>query len=405
MTQAVLDNQASTEPDAENPVFLREITLRNFLSFGPDTPPIELRSLNVLIGANGSGKSNLIEAIAFLRAAPTEFQAVTRQGGGVTEWVWKGSPNADASISAVMNGPDIGQRIAHNIGFRAEDRVFQLAAETIEVHPYSEEDIAKHFAAANKHSSYKFTGEGFRHSSMKGQLDPNASMLALFRDPERYPALTYLVEQYSKIRIYRDWQFGRKSVLRTAQQADLRTETLEEDYSNLALFLNRLRRYPETKKTVLKYLRDLYDGVDDFDVSVIGGSVQIFLTEGDFTIPASRLSDGTLRYLSLIAILCDPTPPPLLCIEEPEMGLHTDLLPKIANLLRDAAERTQLIVTTHSDMLIDALTKYPEVVMVCEKHNHQTEIKRLDADDLAVWLKDYSLGNLWTSGHLGGTRW
>src|SRR5205085_8350333 len=126
-----------------------------------------------------------------------------------------------------------------------------------------------------------------------------------------------------------------------------------------------------------------------------GGSVQIFFHEGDYSIPATRLSDGTLRYLCLLAILQDPEPPPLICIEEPELGLHPDILPKLADLLRDASERTQLIVTTHSDILVDALTETPEVIKVCEKHGGQTVIQGLDSENLSEWLQKYRLGELW----------
>lgn len=133
--------------------------------------------------------------------------------------------------------------------------------------------------------------------------------------------------------------------------------------------------------------------------------MEVFLTEGDFVIPAGRLSDGTLRYLCLLAILCDPTPPPLICIEEPELGLHPDMLPKLADLLREASGRTQLVVTTHSDVLVDAMTESPESVVVIEKHGGETTMNRLKADDLKVWLDKYRLGQLWTRGQIGGTRW
>ena len=109
--------------------------------------------------------------------------------------------------------------------------------------------------------------------------------------------------------------------------------------------------------------------------------------------------------MCLLAILCHPTPPPLICIEEPELGLHPDLLPKMADLLVAASERCQLIVTTHSDILVDALTETPDSIVVCEKHNGRTTMERLKPDDLAVWLEKYRLGELWTSGQLGGTRW
>jgi predicted ATPase len=82
----------------------------------------------------------------------------------------------------------------------------------------------------------------------------------------------------------------------------MRNDRLEEDFSNLGLFLNRLRRTPKAKSTILEGLRDLYEDFSDFDVSVEGGTVQVFFTEGDFTIPATRLSDGTLRYIA-----CSPS--------------------------------------------------------------------------------------------------
>jgi predicted ATPase len=95
----------------------------------------------------------------------------------------------------------------------------------------------------------------------------------------------------------------------------MRNDRLEEDFSNLGLFLSRLRKTPKAKKAILDGLANLYDGLTDFDSFVEGGSVQVVFTEGDFSIPATRLSDGTLRYLCLLAILCDPPPPPpLICI-------------------------------------------------------------------------------------------
>ena len=182
-------------------------------------------------------------------------------------------------------------------------------------------------------------------------IDSDQSILAQRRDPDTYPEISYLADAYDNIKIYREWYFGRNAVFREPQKADMRNDRLEEDFSNLGLFLNRLRRVPKAKNMILEALRDLYEGFDDFDVSIEGGAVQVFFTEGDFTIPATRLSDGTLRYLCLLAILCDPTPPPLICIEEPELGLHPDIIPKVADLLNAASERTQLIVTTHSDIL------------------------------------------------------
>jgi predicted ATPase len=95
----------------------------------------------------------------------------------------------------------------------------------------------------------------------------------------------------------------------------------------------------------------------------------------------------------------------LVCLEEPELGLHPDLIGKLADLLIDASHRMQLIVTTHSDILVDGLTKVPEAVVVCEKHGGSTTMTRRTSGDLAIWLKDYGLGQLWLRGEIGGNRW
>jgi predicted ATPase len=237
-------------------------------------------------------------------------------------------------------------------------------------------------------------------------ITSDRSILAQRRDPDSYPELAWLASHYERIRIYREWQFGRNATFRAPQRADQPNDVLAEDFSNLGLFLNRLKtRHPTAARAILDGLTDLYDGLTEFTVLVEGGTVQVFFMEGAFAIPATRLSDGTLRYLCLLAILCDPSPPPLICIEEPELGLHPDVLPKLADHLLAASRRTQLIVTTHSDVLVDALSEQPESVVVCEKQDGATTLERLNREGLQVWLEKYRLGDLWISGELGGTRW
>ena len=108
----------------------------------------------------------------------------------------------------------------------------------------------------------------------------------------------------------------------------------------------------------------------------------------------------------MLAVLLDPTPPPLVCIEEPEIGLHPDAIRMIGELLVEASERMQLIVTTHSPALVDALTAKPESVIVCERDfDGFTQLRRLQKADLDEWLERYSLGELWRKGEIGGNRW
>ena len=384
---------------------LRQLHLKNLLSYGPESEPLALGALNVLIGPNGSGKSNLLEAIALLRAAPGDMRAVVRKGGGVSEWIWKGEKQAVAVIDAVVRNPYGTQPLRHVVEFSARQQSFHLDDETIENERPYEGQTQPYFYYRYQQGRPVISMMNDERRLTRESVTPDISILAQRRDPESYPVITYLATVYEQIRLYREWAFGRNTVFREPQLADMRSDRLEEDFSNLGLFLNRLRRNPKAKRAILTALGDLYEGLSDFDVSVEGGTVQVFFTEGDFTIPATRLSDGTLRYLCLLAILCDPEPPPLIGIEEPELGLHPDILPKLADLLLAASERTQLIVTTHSDILVDALTEHPECVIVCEKHQGQTTARHLDAEELQPWLEQYRLGDLWTRGQLGGTRW
>ncbi len=385
---------------------LHQIHLKNLLSYGPESKPLTLGALNLLIGPNGSGKSNLLEAIALLRAAPGDMRAVVRRGGGVSEWIWKGNKQAVATIDAVVRNSRPGtQPLRHLVEFSARQQSYYLDDETIENEQPDSGHTQPNFYYRYQQGKPVILSSKKERRLTRESVASDVSILAQRRDPDNYPEITYLADVYEQIRLYREWSFGRNTVFREPQLTDMRSDRLEEDFSNLGLFLNRLRRNPKAKRAILNALGDLYEGLSDFDVSVEGGTVQVVFTEGDFIIPATRLSDGTLRYLCLIAILCDPEPPPLIGIEEPELGLHPDILPKLADLLLAASERTQLIVTTHSDILVDALTEHPETIVVCEKHRGHTVTRRLNGEELAPWLQDYRLGDLWTRGQLGGTRW
>ena len=394
-------------PHDTDPRLIRKLRPQSFLSFGPDFPGIELRALNVLIGANGSGKSNLIEAISLMRAAPKDWREVTRKGGGVSEWIWKGERNGTASVEVIVRPKRGAQALRHTMAFLPINQTFALDDERVENEtPYAgQEQPYFYYRYQNGDAVLNTLGNGVRRLS-RDSIEPDRSILAQRRDPDTYPEVAWLASSYENVRIYREWAFGRAAVFREPQKADMRNDVLEEDFSNLGLFLNRLKtKFPAAKRAILAGLKDLYDGIHDFDVLIEGSTVQVFFTEGDFSIPATRLSDGTLRFLCLLAILCDPEPPPLICIEEPELGLHPDILPTVADLLKAASERTQLIVTTHSDILVDAMTETPECVVVCEKHDGKTEMSRLLSADLAVWLEQYRLGALWIKGQLGGKRW
>lgn len=388
-------------------MLIHAIKLNNFLSFGDRSEPVSLNALNVIIGPNGSGKSNLLESIELLRSAPEQLLKPIREGGGVRDWLWKGVKGTPTASLDVLVGNPLGpQNLRYVLSFTAVSQRFEIVDEKIEnekpvdkKHP--EPYFYYHFNSGRPTLNVKGDARALRQED----VDMEKSILSQRRDPDQYPEITYLAQKFGNIKLYREWGFGRYTVPRLPQKADLPNDVLEPDASNLGLVLNRLRREPSVKNRLLKALRALYDGIDDYDVHIEGGTVQVFFQEGRFTVPATRLSDGTLRYLCLLAILCHPSPPPLVCIEEPELGLHPDVLPTVADLMKEAAERCQLIVTTHSDVLVDAMTDQPESVIVAEKTDEGTTLTRLNAEKLRPWLDKYRLGQLWTRGEIGGTRW
>lgn len=402
------------------PPVLKSVQLTNLLSFGDRSEPFELGSLNVLIGPNGSGKSNFVEAVGLLRGAPRQLSVPVREGGGVHDWLWKGAPRTPkARIEVVVDYPQGDEHwgsnlLRYRLEFTEVGQRLEVMDERIEnaVTPPGYEKPFFYFGYQNGRPMLSAgpnsdpTGGRYRELRRE-ELDPQQSVLSQRKDPHHYPEITYVGNLFESFQLYREWSFGRYTAPRVPQPADLPNEFLIEDARNLGLVLNRLRKDVTANRQLLEYLRKLYDQAEDIHVNIESGTVQVFLRETNYTatIPATRLSDGTLRWLSLLAILLDPSPAPLVCVEEPELGLHPDMMPTVATLLRDASERMQLIVTTHSDALVDALNDSPEAIVVCEKENGSTTLKRLNRQDLAEWLERYTLGQLWRSGELGGNRW
>lgn len=388
---------------------LTRIKTNNLLSFGPEGIDLELPALTVLIGPNGSGKSNLLEMVGLLRAAPMDLAQPIRTGGGIHNWIWRGSNDlfATAVLEATLAVPGLQGDTTHMIEFMSMRPGFAVSEEKILSSEFIsfKADIRRVWERSGPTAIHKNLTNGTEESSEDRKVASDKSILSEVKDSTRFPELWVISNFYEAISLYRRWEFGPNAAIRQPQLIDVKPSPLLEDFSNLGMFLNRIRQHPRAKTELFEKLGDIYSGVRDFELNIEGGTVQVFFTEGEFSIPATRLSDGSLRYLCLLAILLDPDPPPLICIEEPELGFHPDLVPKLADLLVDASNRCQLIVTTHSDALVDALSDRPESVVVCDKHDGQTTMSRLDRSDLSVWLEKYRLGELWTMGELGGVRW
>lgn len=401
---------------------LKAITLEGFLSFGDATEDFPLEPLSVAIGPNGSGKSNLVEALSVLRAVPRDLPLPIRRGGRVRDWLWKPDPAAAEADSRVVASPfarielvftegRIGSHhtrpaVRYRLVFGAEGDAFVVLDERFENSdaPSDQDKPYFYFGYENGRPMLNVR-DGERRELRRETLDMTQSILSQRKDPEAYPELSDLTDALAQIKIYRRWQFGPDATVRQSCAPDVRADHLSESFDNLPARLAVLKANPLVKRKLVGQLRELAPGVSDFAVVPEGGALTLYLEEGNLSIPARRVSDGTLRFLCLLAVLLDPRPPPLIAIEEPELGLHPDIQGQLAKLLLDASRRTQLVVTTHSDILVDALTEAPESIIVCEKIRGCTQLERLSSEKLKPWLDKYRLGELWVRGEIGGTRW
>ena len=238
--------------------------------------------------------------------------------------------------------------------------------------------------------------------------DPSRSALSYLRDPVTYPEITRTADWLPRIRIYRNWYVGKDSPTRRPQSMDGASDFLEEDLSNLALVVKDLQSRGLGDE-IDKRLYELYEHHKSLHTRVYGGFVHLEAKERGMggPAPAARMSDGTMRLIGLLSILCHPDPPELICIEEPEVALHPDAMYKFTDLLRSVSERTQLIVTTHSPELVNHFSDEPERVMVCNRDFGcgDTRFNRLSRARLDHWLDDHQLGEAWMTGAVGGTRY
>jgi predicted ATPase len=379
---------------------IESLRIQNLFSFGEKGAQVDLGPLNILIGPNASGKSNLIETIGLLKGLPIDFAEAVAGAGGVSDCLWKGAVTPAARIDATVNLRKVKKSLRYQLTFTGRKGKVAITDEKVtSVSP------VEAFLAYQKGCPTIYS-HGSELILSDEETDPQQSVLSQRKDSKNYPEITYLGRLFRSFRIYSDWEFGPGSTMRDLYGAEERNDHLDEDIHNLGLMLNRFSSDANIKPDLLKYLNAFYADAVDIHTLVQSGLVDTRIEERNrIVIAASRLSDGTLRWLALLTILLDPSPPPLVCLEEPELGLHPDAIRMLAELLTRASERMQLIVTTHSDALVDQFTGSPDSVIVFEKEEGSTKMTRLRKEHLTSWLERYSLGQLWRTGEIGGNRW
>ena len=334
-------------PIAPPAIHVDSITIRGFKSIAA-VENLTLRPINVLIGANGSGKSNFVEVFGFLQAfVESRLSEYVNVGGGAEKFLHFGSKQTPALYFRICYSDGEGDWHTRFVPTADED--------------FHCNEVLPHVAFHSRSPWRIFHVHDTSASSpmrRRCKLDDNAFLRA---DGANLPAFLYLIQ-----RMHPDsYQMIRKTVQLVAP--------FFEDFS-----LNPLNLAPDDIKLQWRHK----------------GSDQYF--------DAASLSDGTLRFIALATLFLQPKAlrSSLILVDEPELGLHPYAIQLLASMIKQAATDSQVIVSTQSPILLDHFA--PEDVLVANRVGHATQIHRLESGPLADWLADYSLGQLWEKNELGG---
>jgi predicted ATPase len=378
---------------------LRHVTLENLFSFRKTT--VELRGLNVLIGPNAVGKSNLIEAISLLKAAPTDLNVAILRQGGVRVVCSLAGPMA-SPIAAIECNEINEEPLQYRLEFSEQAGGFVILKEVLR--------NVTHGRNGGEITYFERETGNVRFGTGSGGISFIQSVFAGYKNPADPTPITRIGNGFEAIRIYREFRTTGEAQSRRGVSTSTPKEfegLLDDQGDNLALALIDMD-FKGLHGRVREYLHRFCDRFNDVKVRLDGPIAKTYIEESGLLEPlvSWRLSDGTLKFLCLLAVLLEEDLPPLICIEEPEVGLHPEAIQIVAEALVTASARTQLIVTTHSEALIDALSERPEDVLVTERDfDNGTQFKRLDNQQLSRWLERYTLGALWRKGEIGGNRW
>lgn len=340
---------------------------------------LELKPLNVLIGANGSGKSNLIGALGLLGDLVDErLQLHVGRRGGASALLHFGQKKTKALRFCTHFGP----REYEVILVPAAGDSFVFAKEQVVFHREDE--------------------PGRRIVTEFGSGDKESGLDAGFGPSE--PAWHVI----QAVRGWKVFQFHDTSASAGLKQKHPINDnrTLQPDGSNLAALLYGLKQRAAKKyRDIVDTIRSVAPFFDDFILEPDALDPMVIQLEWRHrTDPsyfnAHSLSDGTLRFMCLATLLLQPSKPSLIVIDEPELGLHPSAIVQLGELLHLASHESQVIIATQSVTLLDQFAS--EDVIVAERSNGESTFRRLAEDQLESWIEDYSLGDLWLKNVLGG---
>lgn len=346
--------------------------------------------LNVLIGPNGSGKSNLLRGLRLLRsAARGTLHDDILASGGMGALVWDSRAQLIMWNVTLANKPLHYRLALQRLGSGAE---YVIARELLQERNDQETLIDRHSRQVTIYAE-----------QLDLSLRPNAERETALHFGRYDKKVDAVGERLRSIAVYHDLNVHEGAPLRQASLARRET-TLSADGHNLIPVLHTLystdRAFKETMNNAMsaafgrEFEELIFPPAADqrVDMRIRWRSLR---TEQS----TANLSDGTLRFLMLVAILAAPTDNEVIAIDEPELGLHPHMLPIIAELAQQASERSQIIFTTHSPQFLDAFAEPPATTVVTLE-NGESKFEMLAGQDLAAWLQRYTLGELFRSGEL-----
>jgi predicted ATPase len=359
------------------------ITVKGFKSIA-SLEKLPLRSVNVLIGSNGSGKSNFIGVFAFLHAI---------REGRLRDYV----TDAGGAEKILHFGSKTTKQVEVLLSFRNEVNQYNLALAPTQddgLYPYSE-------------SAY-FWDKSLYASPYDVPLAPrDQGREAGISDPSLTRTAGWVRTRLGGWRLYHMHDTSRSSPMRKTAKVD-DNQFLRPDGSNLAAFLYYLQEKHATSYSLIRRtVQRVTPFFDDFRLSPSRLKPDDIRLEwrhkrSDQYFDSSSFSDGTLRFIALATLFLQPKIylPSVILVDEPELGLHPYAIEMLASLIQQAAGETQVIVSTQSSLLLDHF--HPEDVLVANRIDGGTQIVRLETAQLGKWLVDYSLGQLWEKNELAG---
>jgi predicted ATPase len=390
---------------------IQKLDVRGFRSFREVT--WRPGPLNLLVGPNGSGKSNLLRLLELIAdAAEGELEYSIRDAGGMLPLLWDQRAAAFSwtlridPVDPGRNPVDDALTLELELEHLRHTSAYQIALDSLGnwVRYERGEQPSPLWIYRRDLRGAMVYDQQAKSLVRLDDIDPNESLLAQISDPRTNPIPTHTRRFLQAWRIYHDIHVERGAPMRSPATTQY-VKLVAPDGSNLVSALHTLYTGDrDFKRQINEGMRAGFG--DQFEELVFqpaaAQQIQLAIQWRSSRQPhaGQDLSDGTLRFLFLLTVLASPEPATLLAIDEPEVGLHPSMLPIVAEYAAEAARRTQVIMTSHSPVFLDAFSKVGPQVTLLHWEDGQTQLFPLDSDVLAKWLEQYRLGQLFTSGDL-----